>query len=321
MMQCTALRAKPWNMETKGMVRRVIVFDQVKKFLGGNLVLDIADLQIPKGSIYGLIGANGAGKSTMMRLISGVYTVDSGLLTVDGENITDNAAVKEKMFFVPDDPYFLPQTTMEEMTEFYQCYYPDFDTVLYEQLMASFELPSKNKISSYSKGMRRQAILLLALASNPKYLLLDESFDGVDPVMRQRLRRVMIDIAADKEITVVISSHNLRELDEFCDRVGVLYHGGLLYDITLDRLKEEVHKYQLAFSEPVAKEAFSRFRLLSCDITGKFVTLVIRGERQVLERKIGDLKPLAVEEFPLSLEEIFIYEMGAKGYDYKDIFA
>lgn len=299
----------------------MIVFDQVKKLLDKKIVLDIEKLEIPTGSIYGMIGANGAGKSTMMRLISGVYTADGGLVTIDGENVVDNAVIKEKIFFVPDDPYFLPQATMEDMAEFYRCYYPDFDTVLYEQLTESFELPQKSKINSYSKGMRRQAILLLSLAANPRYLLLDESFDGVDPVMRQRLRRIMIDIVASKGITVVISSHNLRELDEFCDRVGVLYRGSLLYDITLDQLKEEVHKYQMAFDQPPTKEAFSRFHMLSCDITGKFVTLVIRGDRRVLDRKIGDLKPLAVEEFPLSLEEIFIYEMGAKGYDYKNIFA
>ena len=299
----------------------MIVFDRVKKIMGGKTVLDLAELQIPKGALYGLIGANGAGKSTMMRLISGVYTADSGLVTVDGENITDNAAVKENMFFVPDDPYFLPQATLDDMAEFYRCYYKNFDMVLYEQLSAGFELPVKNKINSFSKGMRRQAIILLALASGPKYLLLDESFDGLDPVMRQRLRRILIDIALEKKMTVVISSHNLRELDEFCDRVGVVYQGKLLYDITLEKLREEVHRYQLAFSAPVEQEMFSRFRLLSCETIGKFATLVIRGERAVLDRKIRELKPLAVEEFPLSLEEIFIYEMEAKGYEYKDIFA
>lgn len=299
----------------------MIVFDHIKKEMGGKTILALDALTIPKGSLYGLVGANGAGKSTMMRLISGVYTADGGILTVDGENIIDNAAIKQKIFFVPDDPYFLPQTTLEEMAVFYRAYYPKFDVALYEQLVTSFGLPHKNKISSYSKGMKRQAIILLALAASPEYLLLDESFDGLDPVMRQRLRRIMIDIAAEKGMTVVISSHNLRELDEFCDRVGVIHQGELLYNITLEELKEEVHKYQLAFSEPVTEAYFARFHLLSCNIIGKFVTLVIRGEREGLERKIANLKPLAVEEFPLTLEEIFIYEMEAKGYDYKNLFA
>ena len=299
----------------------MIIFDQVKKHLDGKQILKLDHLQIPKGSIYGLIGANGAGKSTMLRLISGVYFTDGGVVSVDGENILDNAEIKAKMFFVADDPYFIPQATLEDMAEFFHTYYPSFDRTLYEQLSESFELPAQNKISTFSKGMRRQAIILLALACRPEYLLLDESFDGLDPVMRQRLRRIMIDIAADRDMTVLISSHNLQELDEFCDRVGVLYHGELLYDITLEQLKDGVHKYQLAFSAPVGQEYFSRFRLLSCEIIGKFATLVIRGERDVLNRKIESLEPLAVEEFPLSLEEIFIYEMEAKGYDYKNILA
>ena len=299
----------------------MIVFDNVKKRLNGKQILKLEHLQIPKGSVYGLIGANGAGKSTLLRLLSGVYVADSGVVAVDDENILDNAKIKERMFFVADDPYFIPQSTLEDMAGFFHTYYPNFDVTLYKQLSESFELPVQNKISTFSKGMRRQAIILLALAARPDYLLLDESFDGLDPVMRQRLRRIMIDIAADRNMTILISSHNLRELDEFCDRVGVLYRGELLYDITLEQLKDGIHKYQLAFSQPVDKERFARFRLLSCDTVGKFATLVVRGEREILNRKIESLEPLAVEEFPLSLEEIFLYEMEAKGYDYKNILA
>lgn len=298
----------------------MIVFDNVKKVLEGKTILDIPDLQIPQGSIYGLIGANGAGKSTMLRLISGVYFSDTGVVSVDGENILDNAKVKEKIFFVPDDPYFLPQATLDDMAYFYHCYYRKFDFVLYEQLCESFALPAKRRISSYSKGMRRQAIILLAMASLPQYLLLDESFDGLDPVIRQKVRSIMIDIAAQRHITIVISSHNLRELDELCDSVGVLYQGKVLYNTTLEHLKEDVHKYQLAFSQPAEQISFSDFHLLSCETVGKFATIVVRGEQKSLFQKIESLGPIAVEKYPLGLEEIFIYEMEAKGYDYRYIF-
>ena len=299
----------------------MITFDHVKKVLNGRTILDISDLSIPKGSIYGLIGANGAGKSTMLRLISGVYLADSGVVTVDGENIQDNARMKEKIFFVSDDPYFLPQATLDEMAVFYQNYYKRFDTILYEQLCMSFNLPVKNKLSSYSKGMRRQAILLLALSTLPEYLLLDESFDGLDPVVRHKVRRILVDIAAQRSITVIISSHNLRELDELCDRVGIVYRGQMMYDITLDALKEKIHKYQLAFSEPAAQELFAGLDLMSCETVGKFATIVVRGSGEELAQRLETLRPLALEEFPLDLEEIFIYEMEAKGYDYKYIFS
>ena len=299
----------------------MIVFDNVKKILDGKTVLDLKELTIPKGALYGLIGANGAGKSTMLRLISGVYTADEGVVSVDGENILDNAKMKEKLFFVPDDPYFLPQATLNDMASFYQTYYRNFDYELYRQLCASFDLPIKDKIISYSKGMKRQAIILLALSTHPEYLLLDESFDGLDPVMRQKVRRILVDIAAQRNITVIISSHNLRELDELCDYVGVVYQGKLLYNIDMEELKKRIHKYQLAFSSPVTEEYLSRFSLLSCKIVGKFVTIVAKGEAEILEQKINMLQPLAMEKFPLTLEEIFIYEMEAKGYDYQNIFA
>lgn len=299
----------------------MIVFDHVKKILDGKTVLDLKELTIPKGALYGLIGANGAGKSTMLRLISGVYTADEGVVSVDGENILDNAKMKEKLFFVPDDPYFLPQATLNDMASFYQTYYRNFDYELYRQLCASFDLPIKDKIISYSKGMKRQAIILLALSTHPEYLLLDESFDGLDPVMRQKVRRILVDIAAQRNITVIISSHNLRELDELCDYVGVVYQGKLLYNIAMEELKKRIHKYQLAFSSPVTEEYLSRFSLLSCKIVGKFVTIVAKGEAEILEQKINMLQPLAMEKFPLTLEEIFIYEMEAKGYDYQNIFA
>lgn len=299
----------------------MIVFDNVKKLLDGKTVLDLKELTIPKGALYGLIGANGAGKSTMLRLISGVYTADEGIVSVDGENILDNAKMKEKLFFVPDDPYFLPQATLNDMASFYQTYYRNFDYELYRQLCASFDLPIRDKIISYSKGMKRQAIILLALSTHPEYLLLDESFDGLDPVMRQKVRRILVDIAAQRNITVIISSHNLRELDELCDYVGVVYRGKLLYNIAMEELKKRIHKYQLAFSSPVTEEYLSRFSLLSCKIVGKFVTIVAKGEAEILEQKINMLQPLAMEKFPLTLEEIFIYEMEAKGYDYQNIFA
>ena len=299
----------------------MIVFDNVKKLLDGKTVLDLKELTIPKGALYGLIGANGAGKSTMLRLISGVYTADEGIVSVDGENILDNAKMKEKLFFVPDDPYFLPQATLNHMASFYQTYYRNFDYELYRQLCASFDLPIRDKIISYSKGMKRQAIILLALSTHPEYLLLDESFDGLDPVMRQKVRRILVDIAAQRNITVIISSHNLRELDELCDYVGVVYRGKLLYNIAMEELKKRIHKYQLAFSSPVTEEYFFRFSMLSCKIVGKFVTIVAKGEAEILEQKINMLKPLAMEKFPLTLEEILIYEVEAKGYDYQNIFA
>ncbi|MEG2597376.1 MAG: ABC transporter ATP-binding protein, partial [Oscillospiraceae bacterium] len=293
----------------------MIKLDCVEKCFEGITALDHISMQIQKGSIYGLIGSNGAGKSTLLRLIAGVYQQDGGVLTVDDEFIYENPEKKQHIFFVADEPYFVNQYSLKNMADFYRRFYPNFDVSLYNQLCELFNLPQKKKISSYSKGMKRQSSFLLGMSTHPDYLLLDECFDGLDPVKRQVVRKVLADAVSERDMTVVISSHNLRELDEICDTVGILHKGNLLYSKDLDDLKGEVHKIQVVFQDEVAlAQLEKKISLLSSEVRGKFFTLIVKGTLAEIEAQFDEYQPIALEAIPLTLEEVFLYEMEVKGY-------
>lgn len=300
----------------------MIQCSSLSKYFDGIPVLSEVTLTIEPGSIYGLTGSNGAGKSTLMRIISGIYQPDSGTVTLGGEPVWENTLCKEKVIFAADDPYFLPQATLEGMAHFYNRFYPQFDRGLYEMLCGVFSLDPKKRIHTFSKGMQRQAGFLLGLAARPRWLLLDECFDGLDPVKRQAVRKILSDAAAEREMSVVISSHNLRELDEICDTVGVLHKGTLICSRELDSLKGEVMKLQAVFNQPVAKEELqAALTLLHIEQKGRFFTMIAKGSEESLRAALAPFEPAAVESFPLTLEEIFLYEMEVKGYDANVIFS
>ena len=298
----------------------ILLQDIVKRFEDVT-ALDHINLEIQKGSICGLLGPNGAGKSTLLRLLCGVYSPDKGALSVNGGEVFENPVCKQKVFFVPDEPYFLPQASLDTMARFYSRLYPDFDGEAYGRLCELFRLPRKKRIADFSKGMKRQASFLLGLSTQPEYLLLDECFDGLDPVKRQVVRKILSDAVSGRNLTVVVSSHNLRELDEICDTVCILYQGSLLYSKDLDDLKGDVQKIQVVFQAPVTLSQLERhLDVMASEVRGKFFTLILRGSAGEIEKVLAQWNPAAMEAIPLTLEEVFLYEMEVKGYDAQVIF-
>ena len=277
-------------------------------------------LTVEKGRIMGIVGSNGAGKSTLLRCIAGVYRPDAGSVLVDGEATYENVSKKAKIFFVPDNPHFEPGATVVSTAKLHASFYPYFSWEKFEKLCAVFQLNKKKKISAMSKGMQRQAALITALSTMPDYLLLDEVFDGLDPVMRRLLKRVIAGEVADRGMTVLIASHNLRELEDFCDSVGLLHRGGVLLEKEVDALRLGMHRVQTVFREPMEDEKLREmFDVAALNRTGSLCTMVVRGERAEIEEKITALEPLFCEFLSLSLEEVFIREMEAVGYDFEEI--
>ena len=284
------------------------------------VALQNVTLTVEKGRIMGVVGSNGAGKSTLLRCIAGIYRPDAGDVLVDGAATYENIEKKARIFFVPDNPHFEPGATVMSTAKLNAGFYPYFSWEKFERLCAIFQLDRKKKISTMSKGMQRQAALICALATMPDYLLLDEVFDGLDPVMRRLLKRVIAGEVADRGMTVLIASHNLRELEDFCDTVGLLHRGGVLLEKEVDELRLGMHRVQAVFREPVSDETLrGMFDLASLNRTGSLCTLVMRGERAAIEEKMGTLAPLFCEFLSLSLEEVFIWEMEAVGYDFEEI--
>ena len=250
-----------------------------------------------------------------------MFRPDEGALTVSGQEVFERPEQKQRVFFVADEPYFLPQANLDTMARLYSRLYPNFDRGFYEELCELFRLRQKKRISEFSKGMKRQAGFLLGLATRPEYLLLDECFDGLDPVKRQVVRKLLADQVGGREMTVVISSHNLRELDEICDTVCILYQGNLLYSKDLDDLKGDVHKIQVVFQETVTLSQLERsLSVMASEVRGKFFTLILRGDMEQIRQTLEQWHPVAMEIIPLTLEEVFLYEMEVKGYDAQIIF-
>ena len=288
-----------------------------KKF-GEKCALDSVTFEIPEGSIYGLVGSNGSGKSTFMRLISGVYTADGGEILVDGQNPFDNSLIKSKICYLPDTPYFIHQSNLNEMMRYYKMLYKDFDIERFEQLLKVFPLDRKARISTMSKGMQRQAALILAISTKPKYLLLDEAFDGLDPIMRKVLKSLLAEGVSDG-MTAIIASHNLRDLDELCDTVGVLHGGKVLLSDDIENLRGGIHKVQAVFNMIPDISVFDGLDIVNIEKSGSVVQLVARGNETEIKEYIARLLPQFLEIIPPSFEEIFMYELEVNGYDAKNI--
>lgn len=274
---------------------------------------------IQNGSIYGLVGSNGSGKSTFLRLIAGVYLPDGGSLAVNGQTVFENVAVKDKIFFVADDLYFLPQASMNDMAGFYQGVYSGFSRERYTRLCGIFPLDPQKKLITFSKGMRRQAALVLGLSCQPELLLLDEAFDGLDPVVRGAVKRLLSDDIAARGMTVLITSHNLRELEELCDHVGLLHRGKILFEKEIDELKLGFCKVHAAFPQGVTDETLAALNIMQRSQSGSLVNLVVRGTSADATAYLLEHGALFAEGLPLTLEEVFIHEMEAVGYDYNNI--
>ena len=277
--------------------------------------LNQISVSVQPGSVFGLVGSNGAGKSTLLRTIAGIYKPDSGTVAIDGTPIFEHPNVKNDIFFISDFPYFIPQSNMKEMAKFYASMFSNWSHERYRELCSLFPIEEKMKISSMSKGMQRQVALICALSTQPKVLLMDEIFDGLDPVMRQLLKKLLAREVSERNITVMIASHNLRELEDVCDHVGLLHQGGVVFEQELDGLKLNLHKLQAVFKPMISMDVFSDLDILKFDMKGSLINMVIRGDKGVISRRIEALKPVYFEMLPLTLEEVFISEMEVSGYD------
>ncbi len=283
------------------------------------VALDNIDLTIPDGTAFGLLGSNGAGKSTILRLLSGIYKQESGKVLIDGEEVFDNVKNKGKIFFINDETIQYSQFTLKELKNFYKGFYPNFSEEIFSQLCEKIKIPNNKKISDFSKGMKRQAIVVIGLACQTQYLLLDEAFDGLDPTMRIIVKHMLVDAMLDRKLTTIISSHNLKEINEVCDTVALIHKGKVVFNRQLDDVKGNIHKVQLAFEKEYAKEDFSGLDILHFDKQGSVIYIITKGEPDDIKANLHEKKPLVLEMIPLTLEEIFIYEMEGLGYDCTEI--
>jgi ABC-2 type transport system ATP-binding protein len=290
----------------------------VKKF-GKTTALDRMTFRIGDASVFGLVGSNGAGKSTFLRTAAGVYRPDAGSILLDGEAPFENSRVKGKICFISDYPYFLPQSNLAEMGRFLSRLYPHWDWKRYAELNKLFPLGEKKRISAMSKGMQRQAALILAFSARPQYLLLDEIFDGLDPVIRQLLKRLLAEDVAARGMTVVIASHNLRELEDLCDHIGLFHKGGVLLEKDLDELRLGVCRVQAVFQQIPEKAAFAPLDILKWETHGSMLHLVVRNGREETLARLNAMGATFAEALPLTLEEVFLSEMEAAGYDIENI--
>lgn len=290
----------------------------VKKFEDFTALNGIS-CNIPSGCIYGMVGSNGAGKSTFLRLVTGIYRADGGTITIDGDPVYENPAAKGKIAFVPDELYFLPGATMDRMAGLYQALYPDFDKERYNRLAEAFGLNRGKQVNTFSKGMRRQAATILAISCRPQYLFLDETFDGLDPVMRNLVKGLICQDVAERNATAIITSHSLRELEDTCDQLALLHKGGVILESDIGDLKTSLFKVQIAFREDYGISKFEGMPLLHFSKKGSVANMIARGDREQLVAKLKAMNPLLLDVLPLTLEEVFTYEMEALGYAFHDV--
>ena len=293
------------------------VRDAVKKF-DGFAALDGASVMVPKGSVYGLVGPNGAGKSTLIRHLTGIYRQDGGTVRVDGEPVWENAALKARIAAIPDDWYYFMQSTVRDMMRFYKGFYPSFSMERYEKLKEVFNIDEKRAIRRLSKGMQKQVAFWLALSCMPDYLVLDEPVDGLDPVMRRQVWSLVMGDVAQRGTTVLVSSHNLRELEDVCDHVGIMDHGKVLLERSLAQLQDNMVKLQVVFQDGV-NEVRADLPVLHASKVGRIHTLIMRMNAEEATARLSTYNPMLVDAVPLTLEEIFIYELGAADYAVKNI--
>ena len=291
----------------------MLKLNHITKTFGTFKALDDLTMTVPKGAVYGLVGPNGAGKSTAIRHILGVYRPDSGDITLDGQVVYENPAVKARIGSIPDDVFFYPSASLEEMRRFYRGIYPRFDDKLFDKLYEIFRLPKNGQIRRFSKGMQKQAAFHLTICTRPDVLVLDEPVDGLDPVMRRQVMSLILSDVAQRETTVVISSHNLRELEDVCDHVGIMDRGRMLMERSLEEMQGNIMKLQIVGPIPQG------LKILHEASSGRLQTLIVRGTSEEIAARVNAANPVYFDILPLSLEEIFIYELGGVNYEVKNI--
>ena len=298
----------------------MIQAEKVVKTFDGFRALDELTMTVPTGAVYGLVGPNGAGKSTILRHITGVYLQDSGIILMDGERIYENPAVKGKINPIPDELYYFGSASTRDMAKFYKGFYPRFDEKRYEALKDIFRtVDEKQPIRRLSKGMQKQSAFWLALSCRPQVLVLDEPVDGLDPVMRRQVWSLMLSDVKQENVTVLVSSHNLKELEDVCDHVGILSKGRVLVERSLSELQENVVKMQVVFQEREMPKLPADLEVLNVSQVGRITTLIVRGKAHEITNRLSVYCPILLEALPLTLEEIFIYELGGEDYEVRDI--
>lgn len=291
----------------------MIEVKNVCKNFGDKSVLDNVSFKIEDGKIFGLVGINGAGKSTLLRIMSGVYKAEQGEVLYDGQNVYNNPNVKKDIFFLSDNPYYPKNWTVDKFLNFYNTYY-DVNMATFNKLLKEFNLPLNKTINNFSKGMKRQLFIALTIAISPKYLLLDEAFDGLDPLARLIFKRALFEALDNKRMTVIISSHSLRELEDLCDLYGILDNRKIMYSGDLGEDKANINTYQIVFNNGKSKEDFKNFNVIHFSRTGRVLKLVIKGNKNDVMNELNKMKPLLLEIIPLNFEDLFIYQVNKKGY-------
>lgn len=293
--------------------------ENLSKKFGNFTALKDVSCSISKGSIYGMVGSNGAGKSTFLRLINGVYTPDSGSISINGESVYENPKIKEIISYVPDTLYFLPGANMNRMAKLYAAAYDKFDFHRFETFTKAFELNPKANIHSFSKGMKRQAAIILSLSCRSEYLFFDETFDGLDPVMRNLVKSLICKDVLEKESTAIITSHSLRELEDICDQLALLHKGGLVLESDIENLKTKQFKVQIAFREEFDESRFLEIPHIHFRKSGSVASMIVKNDRESTIAVLKSMSPVLLDILPLTLEEVFTYEMETLGYNFDKI--
>ena len=297
----------------------MIEIKNCSKAFGKIQAVNKVTMDIGEREVFGLIGSNGAGKSTLLRIMAGIIRQDRGEVLMDEEPVFENERIKEHFFYIPDDAYIPANYNALDMAEFYRCIYPRFQQARFETMMKQFHLDGKRKISTFSKGMKKQLLVILGISTGTKYLFCDETFDGLDPVMRQAVKSIFANDMEERKLTPIIASHNLRELEDICDHVGLLHKGGILLSRDLDEMKMNLHKVQCVLKEGMQPEHITGLDILKTERRGKLLTLTVRGSLNQVEFVMQQADPVFYETIPLSLEEIFISETEVVGYDVKKL--
>lgn len=300
----------------------MIEIKDLYKTYDGNIALDGLNLCVPDGSIYGLVGTNGAGKSTLIKMMAGVLTPDKGIIEYDGQHVYENNSVKQTISFIPDDLNFANHYTIEELASIYSSLYNNWSEERFTKIINLFHLDKKRSIRTFSKGMKKQAMFAIVLATSPQYLLLDEPIDGLDPIIRKLVWKQIVDDVADRGTTVMISSHNLRDLESICDRVGIIHNGKTIVEKSLETMKEGVNKIQVAFDKRKIEsdsKNIEKLNVIHREKRGSLELIVTRDSQERIKEVLGATEPLLLDILPLTLEEMFIYELGGDEYDFKDI--
>lgn len=299
----------------------MIEISNISKGFDGYQALSGIHAMIKEGQVFGLIGTNGAGKSTLLRIVSGIYKPDEGEVKIDGLDVWDNPEAKKNVFYLSDDQYFFPQETPLDMLKLYKQQYPNFDEERFFKFLQTFSLDKKRKINTFSKGMKKQLSIFYGICANTKYLICDETFDGLDPVVRQTVKGLFVKEMESRDFTPIIASHNLRELEDICDHVGLLHKGGILFSKDLESMKLGIYKLQCVFQNfDEMNQLSEQFPILHQELRGSLRTVTLRGNKEDIDLFMAKINPVFYELLPLSLEEIFITETEVAGYDFKQLY-